>query len=132
MKLTQRFTMIFLVAMLSLVAGSCRKRYINGDLDGQWQVMSIETADGEVKYPNQVYYCLFRHTFNLRGIGLPTIAGNMVYEGDMLKLEAPYSKDADLLPWGMNKSVTTFDIIYLSGKNMTLQSDFSTITFRKF
>ncbi len=131
MKLTDKILLLLMASLLAVAASSCRKRYINGDLDGMWQVMSIEYNDGTVVSPEATYYCLVLHTFNLQRPGV-RIAGNMVYEGDMLKLEAPYATAESLKPWGMDDTVTTFKILHLSGSKMTLESDYAHIELRKF
>jgi hypothetical protein len=131
MKLTCKIFILVVASLLAVGVTSCRKRSINGDLDGMWQVMSIEYNDGTVETPEATYYCLFLHTFNLQRKGA-RIAGNMIYDDDMLKLEAPYAKAEDLKPWGMDNTVTTFRILHLTGSKMTLESDYAHIEFRKF
>ncbi len=43
----------FIISIMAFVAlaltGCFNHRYINGDLDGQWQIMEIELADGRGK-----------------------------------------------------------------------------------
>ena len=56
----------------------------------------------------------------------------MIYEGDELKLEAPYATPEQLEPWGINSKVTTFRILHLSGSKMTLESDYAHLELRKF
>ncbi|WP_167761591.1 lipocalin-like domain-containing protein [Barnesiella sp. WM24] len=131
MKMTNKILILLMAAVFALTVSSCRKRSINGDLDGMWQVMSIEYADGTVVNPESTYYCLFLHTFNLQRPG-NRIAGNMIYEGDELKLEAPYATASELNPWGMNNTVTTFRILRLTSGNMTLESDYAHLELRKF
>ncbi len=123
---------MLLCAMIALGVTSCRKRSINGDLDGQWQVMEIEYADGTVENPEGVYYCLFLHTVNLTRIGGVVCAGNMIYEGDKLSLEFPYATPEQLKTWGIDSKETTFTILHLSGSRMTLRSGYSLIQLRKF
>lgn len=131
MKHTGKIMMLIVTAVLAVAVMSCRKSSINGDLDGMWQVMSIEYNDGKVVNPESTYYCLFLHTFNLQRQG-DRVAGNMIYEGDQLKLEAPYATAAQLEPWGINSTVTTFRILNLTGSKMTLKSDYTLIELRKF
>ncbi len=132
MKMTNKIIVLLMTALLAVAAVSCRKRSINGDLDGMWQVMSIEYKEGRTVNPEGIYYCLFLHTFNLRKTGGYSIAGNMIYEGDELKLEAPYATPEQLEPWGINSKVTTFRILHLSGSKMTLESDYAHLELRKF
>ena len=56
MKMTNKILILLMAAVFALTVSSCRKRSINGDLDGMWQVMSIEYADGTVVNPEATYY----------------------------------------------------------------------------
>lgn len=51
-----------LILSIALVLASCDidKVYINGDLDGMWQLQQIESADTLIK-PQGVYYSFQRH-----------------------------------------------------------------------
>lgn len=132
MRLTYKIFLLLVAVLLAAGASSCRKGSINGDLDGQWQVMAIEYNDGSTVHPESTYYCLFLHTFNLTRTGYGTVSGNMIYEGDRLSLEAPYAEPAQLTAWGINSKVTDFRIMKLTGSRMTLKSDYALIDLRKF
>lgn len=47
-----------IIATLLLVA--CDKVYINGDLDGMWQLQKVE-KDSNIEYPERIYYSFQRH-----------------------------------------------------------------------
>lgn len=51
-----------LILSIALILASCDidKVYINGDLDGMWQLQQIESADTLIK-PQGVYYSFQRH-----------------------------------------------------------------------
>ena len=55
MKMTNKIIVLLMTALLAVAAVSCRKRSINGDLDGMWQVMSIEYKDGRTVNPEGIY-----------------------------------------------------------------------------
>lgn len=57
-----------LAAILIIIsATSCRKGGINGDLDGQWRVITVENLDDNtVSEPYTLFYCLYLHTANLK------------------------------------------------------------------
>ena len=121
---------ISIMAFLAFMPG-CRKGGINGDLDGQWQVMEVENLSTEqVTGPQQLYYCLYLHTVNLTGVGM--VAGNMTYEGDRLTLEFPITSVAQLSQWYIYDQTTTLKVESLSGSHMVLLSDKVRITFRKY
>lgn len=121
------------VAMLVL-AGCFNHRYINGDLDGQWQIMEIELADGTVEQPERTYYCINFHTVNLTSVGNGSATGILQYDKDAstLSLQFPNNVDGDIVRWGILGSQVTFDIRELSRDRMVLQSPDATISFRKF
>ncbi len=128
----------FIISIMAFVAlaltGCFNHRYINGDLDGQWQIMEIELADGVVEKPAQTYYCINFHTVNLTAVGASSAPGNMQYDKDAstLSMQFPYSKDGDLRRWGISGSEVVFDIRELKRDRLVLQNDEATITCRKF
>lgn len=92
-----RLAAVMAMAAIVLGTSSCNKRPINGDLDGQWQLMTADYPDGKQVTPDrQLYFCFFLHTANLRGSGSYT--ANMVYVKDSyITLEFPYTDDASKL-----------------------------------
>lgn len=126
------------LAIILVMLTGCRKRYINGDLDGQWQVLTIEyKSDGQIENvkAKQVYYCFNLHTVNLRQIkDIPyEVKGNMKYDKKTLDLEFPLVQDVDeLSAWGMNAVNTSFTVIGLSHEKLVMESDYAVISCRKF
>ena len=111
----------------------CGKLPINGDLDGQWQILEIRYADGRVETPERAYYCVQLHTITLRQVGnYPGETGNMVYEGDQLSIDMPLSDVNDLRVFGLDDTKETFTITELSSSRLVLNSDYARISFRKF
>lgn len=125
-----RIAAVFIL-MVVLVSG-CRKIGINGDLDGQWRVLSIEnTATGEYTEPTNLFYCLYLHTVNLTGSG--TAAGNMTYIGNILTLEFPVVENVSVLhKWGIYSIRTEFRVERLTSSHMVLVSDQARLTLQKF
>lgn len=133
MKKIKHILIIMAIAcVVAATATSCRKMPENGDLDGQWQIMSIEYNDGTMSNPKGMYYCLFRSVVNLTSRTHATQSGNLHYKDRKLTLSMPYSTAAMLEPWGMNSAETTFSVKQLSKDKMTLESDYSLIELRKF
>lgn len=123
----------FFAAVMLLVAASCRKAPINGDLDAQWQVMSVNYADGTTTDPDgSLYICISLHTLQLRGKGLYT--ANMAYDSEagVITLDFPLAKDADLRPWGFSSTRTSAQIIKLDRKQLILLTDCAEIICRRF
>lgn len=128
---------LFIVAVaFSLLASlsGCRKTPINGDLDGQWQIMKIDYKDSIDVVPTQAYYCFFLHTVNLTKVGGGVVGGNMDYDekAKTLRLQFPYNDGKSLNTWGMNASETIFKIEKLTGEHLVIESDIAMIELRKF
>ena len=129
------------VAIMSLfLLGGCRKAPINGKLDGQWQVMSIELiSDGSVVSPTvRSYIDINLHVVNLRNINQNLIPGNLNYdkEASKLTLDFPYNTEGNgfllLREWGIYQTPVTLDIVKLDGKQLVLRSPETIITCRRF
>lgn len=122
-----------LVMMVLTLCGGCRKIGINGDLDGQWRVLSIEnTESGETLQPDNVFYCMYLHTVNLTG-GSVGATGNMTYTGSMLTFEFPAVESVDVLKrWGIYSIRTEFEVERLTGSHLVIKSDAARITLAKF
>ena len=78
----KRFFLIFFLAMMFV---ACDKVYINGELDGMWQLQRVE-CDRGVYAPEDIYYSFQRHlTFISKHYDekLPLrFLGNLYYSGD--------------------------------------------------
>lgn len=129
-------SILILVAIVALLGSftGCRKTPVNGDLDGQWQVMKIDYKDSIDVVPDQIYYCFFLHTVNLSRVGGVNIGGNMQYDesGKTLRLQFPYNDGKSLNLWGMDASETLFEIKELTSKRLVLESDIAFVELRKF
>ena len=110
----------------------CGKLPINGDLDGQWQILEIRYADDRIETPERAYYCVQLHTITLRQVNGPNQTGNMVYKGDQLSLDMPLSDASDLRVFGLDDTKETFTVTELSSSRLVLTSDYARISFRKF
>lgn len=122
------------VAAMTAVT-SCRVRPLNGDLDAQWQLMTIEYPSGRTETMTRSYYCFYRHTVNLRGAA--NIHGNLIYDEatDSLIIDLPDGHDW-LGHWGIQQHTPCrlgFKVVELSGKRLVmLHGDSALFTFRKF
>lgn len=134
--------LIVVLSIVGIVGSSCRVRPINGDLDGHWQLMIVETPHSTIN-PQSTYYAFYRHIANLRPNG-PT--ANLTYDENTncLTLDFPEgcwieypdtdnnSLEAFYIP---RKTPCTlkFKIIKLTSKQLIMTLDDTiTYTFRKF
>ncbi len=80
----KRYFFILFIAMMFV---ACDKVYINGDLDGMWQLQRVECA-GNTYTPHDIYYSFQRHlTFVSKHYEeeLPLrYLGNLYYSGDTI------------------------------------------------
>ena len=78
----KRFFLLFLLVQMFV---ACDKVYINGELDGMWQLQRVERA-GEVFAPVDIYYSFQRHlTFVSKHYEEKQplrFLGNLHYSGD--------------------------------------------------
>ncbi|MDE6096993.1 MAG: lipocalin-like domain-containing protein [Muribaculaceae bacterium] len=125
-----------LLCLSACVAG-CQKSPINGDLDGQWQVMSVDPEPSDKVISDRIYYCFYLHTCQLSiyDIGIWT-AGNMTYDGENLTLDFPNANSSEsvskLKHYGIYTNPVTFNIEYLDNKKLVLRNGETVVTLRKF
>lgn len=86
--MTKRLFLLITV-IFSLIVVSCDKVYINGDLDGMWQLQKVEGIES-IEYPKGIYYSFQRHMVQVgkyysEGIPLRFI-GNLDYHGDTITI----------------------------------------------
>lgn len=129
-------TLICLSTIIFIVAFStgCRKAYINGDLDGQWQVMSIEYQDGTLVSPERTYYRINLHTMQLFAVGYGQQTANMTYDRDEASIycDFPRSDVKALSRYGISSNPVNFKILEMTSKKLVLSTDGTVISCRKF
>lgn len=137
--LTLKMALFSILFSLMLLPSGCRKKGINGDLDGMWQVMEVIGPDGEtIASPKRFYYAFQFHVCQLRvqnGI-VEMAAANMVYADDMISLDFPYMDKIlhpEELPYfGIFSNPVVFRVLELNRKTLVLESDDSRVTLRRF
>lgn len=135
----KRFTKniaLIIVATLSICLSACHYRSINGDLDGNWKLISIEKTDGAVIRPTSSFYAIAMHTINLRSQSAPTATGNISYDKDSKVLYIEFPRTYSMAIYGLPDAPceVSFDIKQLSSNKLVMQlrSDGSILSFRKF
>ena len=127
-------TLFFVCIMLT----GCQKAPINGDLDGRWQVLEIESV-GTVRdvKDDQLYYSFYLHVCNLTYYGGVFTEGNLRYENDEIYMDFPYINTTEGLAslgnyYGIYTNPVVFKVIHLDSKRLVMGNDESVITLRKF
>ena len=140
MKLQNNFFKIFSSVLLifsALALSNCTKSSINGDLDGKWQILEIET-DGvshSIK-DEQLYYNFYMHVCNLSYYSGVLTDGNMRFENNSLWLQFPYLTTQEgmlkLHRYGIFSNPVTFSVVHLSKSKLILKEGDIIITLSKF
>jgi hypothetical protein len=136
---------ILLALATPLILQSCEfETSDNGDLDGNWQLMQIDTVatggSNNVK-GHQLFYAFQVRLLCLNAYNA-AVNSKMYFHfehtADSLKLK-PASSDGHVMyhvdvlrPYGINKEQELFKIMSLSSDRMQLRSDSLLLTFRKF
>lgn len=113
---------------------SCQKAPINGDLDGQWEVMEVEPEPMETNIPTRIYYNFSLHVCALSYYGGTFAFANMTYTGDELYLDFPSIKDHEritLRQYGILSNPVNFKVTFSGKKNLVLSNDKSTVVLVK-
>lgn len=134
-----KYTVISIVSLLvMLINTGCPKHPINGDLDGQWQVMEVVPAPPEIILKGRLYMCFSLHVCQLTEYGNGAAAvGNMkYYDYRTLYLDFPYATSsiskAHLKQYGIYNNPVTFTIEHLDKKKLILRDGEVVVTLRKF
>lgn len=133
---------IFLLIWLLLGISSCNKAPVNGKLDGRWQLMTIENADGDIEECYRIYYSIQLHLVEISDKGGKggTFIGRFSYEDDEVTVsefrhrgnEEELATLAELKPFGLYSPITHFKVEKATGDKLVLRSDDARLSFRKF
>lgn len=140
-----------LPVLLSVLMGCDRKWPMNGPLDGQWQLLTVETkADGQVtnRKKEQLFFRFQLELLmltDLGGNGYGTYVGRITYdrkaqtvttrEMNVRKNEGDSGIPAtpeQLAPFGLDSGQTRFRVVEANRKRLVLESDYARLTLRKF
>ena len=136
MKTKLKINIMLLMLAMAAVMGGCQKSPINGDLDGQWQVMQVEPTPPMV-FDHRMYYCISLHVCQLSMYDEGVLAtGNLNYSGDTLKLDfRDFGTDHtdDLLrQFGINENPVVFKVEFPDKNKLILRSGDTVVTLRRF
>ncbi len=131
---------IIYIVLVSLVAGlltGCRNMPINGDIDGQWQVMDVYPAPQEEIIKERLYYCFSLHICQLSAYDLGVWrSGKLIYDKEFLYLDFPDSNSpeaaATLKQFGIYNNPVKFQVEYLDKNKLILKDGDVTVSLRKF
>lgn len=125
---------LFILSAMTVALASCDRVYINGDLDGMWQLQKVELPDSDV-YPRNIYYSYQRHMAQVSENyeeGLPLrYLGFLEYSGNSLKMsgfrkfleEDIIATERELSRFFLYDTATTFKVEKLDAEQLILQSE---------
>lgn len=134
---------LFIILFLALMFVACDKVYINGDLDGMWQLQRVERG-GEIAAPVDIYYSFQRHlTFVSKHYDeeMPLrYLGNLHYSGDTVVmsgfrkfLEEEVVATADALSgFYLYSDSTVFVVERLDDETLVMRSSYGCYTLRRW
>lgn len=134
---------LFILSVMAVVLASCDRVYINGDLDGMWQLQKVELPDSDV-YPQNIYYSYQRHMAQVSENyeeGLPLrYLGILEYSGDSLKMssfrkfleEDIVATEKELARFFLYDTATTFKIEKLDNSQLILISKRGRYSLKKW
>lgn len=134
---------ILILSVITATLLSCDKVYINGDLDGMWQLQKVEFSDSAA-YPQDIYYSFQRHLVQVsenyeEGLPLRYI-GDLDYTGDTLRISGFRKFLEEEIVAGMNElerfflydTVTVFKVEVLDDSQLTLRSNRALYRLKKW
>lgn len=144
-------TSILLAALTLFSLSTCDKLPENGDLDGLWQLMEINSGGTITDTKSDRMYCSFQlHLFMLgsQQAGPRAYFGYFEHKGSTIRFHqftfrSDYTEDSNedrlmtdddlnaILPWGFTSTDCTFTVKELTGKKLVISQGETTITYRK-
>lgn len=119
-----------------LLGSGCQKTPINGDLDGEWEVMEVWHDDIQIERETRLFYNFSRHVCQLTVYGGPFTLGNLAYDRNEIHLYFPYIETPEeellLRQYGIFSNPVSFNVNFESKSDLILSGDRTTIVLRKF
>lgn len=135
-KIVRHISLLLLLCVLFAFA-ACEKRPVNGDLDGQWQLVGIE-RDGVFTPGDGRYLRIQLDVAQLARSGWVPYegTGKMTHTGDVLTIDFVNCHTAEdlamLQAWGVYENPSVYKIEELTSKRLVLKAGNTKSTWRKF
>lgn len=114
---------------------SCQKAPINGELDGQWEVMEVSPAPIYTPIQVALYYNFYGHVCMLSYYGGTYGYANMIYNGTNMTLdfkeEAPLGNLEWIYQYGILTNPVTFNVEFTDSHHLILSNNESTVVLVK-
>ena len=127
--------LFFLTILTALLLGGCTKAPINGNLDGQWQVVEVIPKPSEEIIGERIYYNFSLHVCMLSYYGGTFLFANMEYDGETLYLDFAEDKTEEdavaLRQYGILNNPISFSVKFTDSHHLTLSSENSQVVLVK-
>lgn len=125
-----------LLPLILLLTASCEPHHgINGDLDGNWQLLTVDRPDGGQRTFDAVYYSFMMHSFNIYDDGAYIAGGGIEYDSRAGTLVLDVVSANELQSVGIplvSPCKVDFDIKKLTKQSLVMTHGDNVFTFRKF
>lgn len=147
----KKYTYILIILLAGALATSCESYQINGNLDGFWQVKSIENKQtGEVTHcKGDIYYSFQRELVLISYVSpnIPTgqtkknYIAYFTHENDVITMtdfriyidrEGKQAPLSELGKFGLYETFNTFNVEKLNNTSLILNSDKTRIVLTKY
>lgn len=127
---------IGLALIMAIILGSCQKRPINGDLDGEWEVIEVYPEPTPASEQTRYFYNFSRNACQLTVYGGPFTLGNLVYQNETITLDFPFvnseSMEITLQQYGIFTNPVSFNVEFEGKKRLILSNEDSYVVLKKF
>lgn len=124
------------ILLLNLFLTGCQKESTNGELDGQWQIISVSPAVTDPVISGNLYMNFYRSVCQLSFYDDAFAPGTLEYNGSSLTLHFPYNDLNEVgdafKEYGIYSNPVTFDVSFPSKHKMILKNQEATVYLRKY
>ena len=125
-----------MILCCSLLLSGCKKDYINGDLDGLWQLDEMTVKGENVPVDGRRYWSFSFHVVQLSEYGGAVSKGNLSYDGSTVHVDFPFDKSEEgasmIRKWGVYENPASYTVDHLDSKSLKMTSGDVTLRLRKF
>ena len=127
----------FILILFSLsILPTCQKTPINGDLDGEWEVMEVYPEPPEWDSDLRLFYNFSRSVCQLTVYGGPFTLGNLTYEDNVVTLYFPFIEteyqELQLKQYGIFTNPISFNAEFEGNRKLILSNENTIVILRKF
>lgn len=127
---------LFFAFIAIIFFNQCQKAPINGDLDGQWEVIEVNPKPEDTIIEERLFYNFSRHVCQLVYYEGYFLTGNMNFDGDNLWIEFPgklNEREKKILrQYGIDGNPVVFEIESLNKKRLKMRDGEITVSLIKF